>query len=116
MDNKESNMLVIQVGELIDGISNDTKKNISIIINGNSIVDIKPTGELAIPTGLDYKLIDYSDKTILPGLIDSHVHLTGIGDGRSGDQLAQLPDEVLSINMANNAKKNLHSGVTTCLL
>ena len=59
MDNKENNMLVIQVGELIDGISNDTKKNISIIINGNSIVDIKPTGELAIPTGLDYKLIDY---------------------------------------------------------
>ena len=113
MDNKESNMLVIQVGELIDGISNDTKKNISIIINGNSIVDIKPTGELAIPTGLDYKLIDYSDKTILPGLIDSHVHLTGMGDGRSGDQLAQLPDEVLSINMANNAKKHLHSGVTT---
>ena len=113
MDNKESNMLVIQVGELIDGISNDTKKNISIITNGNSIVDIKPTGELAIPTGLDYKLIDYSDKTILPGLIDSHVHLTGIGDGRSGDQLAQLPDEVLSINMANNAKKHLHSGVTT---
>lgn len=113
MDNKENNMLVIQVGELIDGISNDTKKNISIIINGNSIVDIKPTGELAIPTGLDYKLIDYSDKTILPGLIDSHVHLTGIGDGRSGDQLAQLPDEVLSINMANNAKKHLHSGVTT---
>ena len=113
MDNKENNMLVIQVGELIDGISNDTKKNISIIINGNSIVDIKPTGELAIPTGLDYKLIDYSDKTILPGLIDSHVHLTGIGDGRSGDQLAELPDEVLSINMANNAKKHLHSGVTT---
>lgn len=113
MDNKENNMLVIQVGELIDGISNDTKKNISIIINGNSIVDIKPTGELAIPSGLDYKLIDYSDKTILPGLIDSHVHLTGIGDGRSGDQLAELPDEVLSINMANNAKKHLHSGVTT---
>ena len=113
MDNKENNMLVIQVGELIDGISNDTKKNISIIINGNSIVDIKPTGELDIPSGLDYKLIDYSDKTILPGLIDSHVHLTGIGDGRSGDQLAELPDEVLSINMANNAKKHLHSGVTT---
>ena len=90
-----------------------TKKNISIIINGNSIVDIKPTGELDIPSGLDYKLIDYSDKTILPGLIDSHVHLTGIGDGRSGDQLAELPDEVLSINMANNAKKHLHSGVTT---
>ncbi len=113
MDNKENNMLVIQVGELIDGISNDTKKNISIIINGNSIVDIKPTGELDIPSGLDYKLIDYSDKTTLPGLIDSHVHLTGIGDGRSGDQLAELPDEVLSINMANNAKKHLHSGVTT---
>ena len=113
MDKTNNDMLVIQVGELIDGISSESKKNISIVISGNSIVDIKPTGELSIPSDLDHKLIDYSDKTILPGLVDSHVHLTGIGDGRSGDELSTLPDEVLSINMANNAKKHLHSGVTT---
>ena len=113
MDKTNNDMLVIQVGELIDGISSESKKNISIVISGNSIVDIKPTGELSIPSDLDHKLIDYSDKTILPGLVDSHVHLTGIGDGRSGDELSILPDEVLSINMANNAKKHLHSGVTT---
>jgi len=113
MNNHENNIIILQAGELIDGTSKEVKKNISIVINGNSIVDVKPTGELNLPKELEHQIIDYSDKTILPGLVDSHVHLTGIGDGRSGDELSELPDEVLSINMANNAKKHLHSGVTT---
>jgi imidazolonepropionase-like amidohydrolase len=105
MNNYENNIIILQAGELIDGTSKEVKKNISIVINGNSIVDVKPTGELNLPKELEHQIIDYSDKTILPGLVDSHVHLTGIGDGRSGDELSKLPDEVLSINMANNAKK-----------
>jgi imidazolonepropionase-like amidohydrolase len=113
MTNGNNKLLVIKVGQLIDGISKSVKKDISIVINGNQIVDVKPSGELDIPENLNYTILDYSDKTALPGLVDSHVHLTGIGDGRSGDDLATLSDEILSINMANNARIHLHSGVTT---
>ena len=107
MTNENNQLLVIKVGQLIDGKSKSVKKDISIVINDNQIVDVKPSGELDIPENLNYKLLDYSDKTALPGLVDSHVHLTGIGDGRAGDELVTLPDEILSINMANNARVHL---------
>ena len=113
MTNESNQLLVIKAGQLIDGKSKNVKKDISIVINNNQIVDVKPSGELDMPEDLNYKLLDYSDKTVLPGLVDSHVHLTGIGDGRAGDDLATLPDEILSINMANNARVHLQSGVTT---
>ncbi len=113
MTNESNQLLVIKAGQLIDGKSKNVKKDISIVINDNQIVDVKPSGELDMPEDLNYKLLDYSDKTLLPGLVDSHVHLTGIGDGRAGDDLATLPDEILSINMANNARVHLQSGVTT---
>ena len=57
--------------------------------------------------------MDYGDKTILPGLIDSHVHLIGLGDGRSGDELTTLDDEILTLQASRNARAHLYSGVTT---
>ena len=45
--------------------------------------------------------------------MDSHVHLNGIGDGRAGDELVTLPDEVLTVQSAQNARRHLYSGVTT---
>ena len=97
MANESNQLLVIKAGQVIDGKSKNVKKDISIVINDNQIVDVKPSGELDIPENLNYKLLDYSDKTVLPGLVDSHVHLTGIGDGRTGDELVTLPDEILSL-------------------
>ena len=51
--------------------------------------------------------------TILPGLVDSHVHLIGFGDGTPGDVLVKTDDNLLAINGAQNAIKHLDSGVTT---
>ena len=41
------------------------------------------------------------------------MHLIGIGDGRAGDELTTLPDEVLTLQAARNARAHLYSGVTT---
>ena len=65
------------------------------------------------PEGASATEIDYGDATILPGLVDCHVHLIGIGDGRAGDDLVTLPDEVLTVQAAQNVRKHLYSGVTT---
>jgi len=45
--------------------------------------------------------------------VDCHVHMIGIGDGRKGDELTLLPDEVLTLQAAKNARTHLYSGVTT---
>ncbi|MCH8206825.1 MAG: hypothetical protein IH956_07445, partial [Chloroflexi bacterium] len=61
------------------------------------------------PEGAQVVELDYEDRTVLPGLIDCHVHLIGIGDGRMGDELATLPDEVLALQAARNARAHLYS-------
>ena len=49
----------------------------------------------------------------MPGMVDCHTHHNGFGDGRLGDDLVKLPDEVLTLQSARNARASLFSGVTT---
>jgi imidazolonepropionase-like amidohydrolase len=46
-------------------------------------------------------------------MVDCHTHHNGFGDGRAGDELVTLPDEVLTLQSARNARTSLFSGVTT---
>ena len=47
---------------------------------------------------------EYGDATILPGLVDGHTHLVGIGDGTRGDDLAVQDDDLLLIRATVNAR------------
>lgn len=63
---------LIHCGSLIDGKNKQQTQQVTIVIEGNKISSIdngftKP--------GKDDKLIDLSKKTVMPGLIDMHVHL-----------------------------------------
>lgn len=63
---------LIHCGSLIDGKNKQQTQQVTLVIEGNKISSIdngftKP--------GKDDKLIDLSKKTVMPGLIDMHVHL-----------------------------------------
>ncbi|MBS1559010.1 MAG: amidohydrolase family protein [Bacteroidetes bacterium] len=65
---------LIHCGSLIDGKSKDLLSQVTIVVEGNKITSVdkgftKP--------GKEDKLIDLSKKTVMPGLIDMHVHLEG---------------------------------------
>lgn len=62
--------LTIRAGRLFDGTGDVYQRNVDIEITGGVIVDIRPTGSQP-PVG---RLIDASDKTVLPGLIEGHTH------------------------------------------
>ena len=81
MDNKKT---VITGGNLIDGIGGDPLRNAVLYIEDEKIVAIGEKGELDIPKNA--KVIDVSGKTIIPGLIDAHLHYSGsrISDGPMG--------------------------------
>jgi imidazolonepropionase-like amidohydrolase len=63
--------LVVHAGHLIDGVSTTVQANVSILIHDDRITGITPG--FVTPPGM--QVIDLSRATVLPGLIDCHVHL-----------------------------------------
>ena len=104
---------LIKAARMIDGSGGPPLEQAAILLDGSRIRSVGTQESVVPPEGAPVEEFVYEDKTVLPGLIDCHVHLNGIGDGRSGDDLALLPDEVLAIQSAQNARTHLYSGVTS---
>ena len=71
---------VIQAGRLFDGIRSDYQYHVDIHIQRQRITNIVPRGRLPLPE----LVIDVSDSTIVPGLIDAHAHLSKLDGTESG--------------------------------
>ena len=100
----------IWCGTLIDGISNEPKKNMTIIIEKDKITGIESGFTQA---GNNDKSIDLKSKTVTPGWIDMHVHLEGeTKKGNVADRFILNPADVAfeSIRYANTT---LIAGFTT---
>src|SRR3954449_7485556 len=64
--------IYIQCGKLIDGLSKAAVQSATIVVEGNKIIRI----DKGYTNGDNVeKVIDLKNKTVLPGLIDAHVHL-----------------------------------------
>ena len=65
-------LTVIRAGTLIDGVSDTARRNQVIFVRGERIEKVADASA-AIPP--EAKLIDLSNATVLPGLIDAHTHI-----------------------------------------
>src|SRR5271163_2892391 len=71
----EPRTVVIHAGHLLDVKTGKTLANQTIVIEGEKIASVKAmSGDELLPTGAT--VIDLPNATVLPGLIDAHVHLT----------------------------------------
>src|SRR5687768_13969798 len=68
-----SEQIVIHAGTLLDRPGRAPRRNATIVVSNGRIVSVAD-GFTPPPAGA--RLIDLSDRFVLPGLIDSHVHLT----------------------------------------
>jgi len=102
---------VIHAGMLLDRPGRAPRTRASILVRGGRIEAVVD-GFAAVPEG--GTLIDLSDRFVLPGLIDSHVHLTTDRAGVEG-QLAEMTESVplRAYEAAMNARKTLDAGFTT---
>lgn len=102
---------VIQAGRLLDKPGQGPRGPSTLVIQDGRIVSILP-GKVDGPAGA--KIIDLSDKFVLPGLIDSHVHLaSGTGGNAALLEYFSDSDSTVAYRTLGNAKNTLMAGFTT---
>ncbi len=82
-----------------------------IVIEDRSIADIRPMSDL--PDSPNGEVIDVSDRTVMPGIIDCHVHLSIDGDADPIGQVVNDTAAMSVLRMARNAERTIAAGVTT---
>jgi len=86
----------VRAGKLFDPKSGTNLTNQVVLISGDKITDVGPADSVKIPAGA--KVIDLSKETVLPGLIDGHVHLTDAAGGLQHQELVALHWATASLN------------------
>ena len=104
----QTHLTAIKCGKLIDGKSDQPVENAVVLIEGKFIVKVGKG--VSIPT--EAEVIDLSNSTVLPGLIDSHTHLL-LHSGSYEDQLLKESIPYRAILGTVAAKKTLEAGFTT---
>ena len=103
--------LVIHAGRLIDGTGKPARDKVSILVHDERITGIQD-GFVPGPKGAE--VIDLSTSTVLPGLIDDHVHITQ--SFHKGDPIhsamtrTSFDDEIDGVT---NARATLMAGFTS---
>jgi len=72
LNGEQAQIIALVGGELIDGLSDVTQKDMTLIIENGRIIAIGSRTEIEIPENA--KIIDVSGKVLMPGLWDMHAH------------------------------------------
>ena len=101
---------VIHAGMLIAQPGSAPRRNASVIVRGRTIAEVRD-GFVDVPGA---RVVDLRAATVLPGLIDSHVHLRGLDDRlRARLEENQRDNEDNAYTALSNARKTLLAGFTT---
>ena len=102
-----SKSLLIKPKQILD-VRSGMLVNADILIESGVIVKVSKN----IPVMSHYEIIALQDMTILPGLMDAHVHLTGNTDLKGHEGISES-SYLATIYGVKNAKQTLMAGFTT---
>ena len=100
----------LHCGSIIDGKANDIQMQMTVVVEDGKIVVVEKGYS---KPGINDKLIDLSAKTVMPGLIDMHVHLEGETSKEQALQRFTLNEADVAFRSTVYAKKTLMAGFTT---
>ena len=95
-------------GLVFDG-TGSLRANHGVLVEGEWIVQVAPLGAFA---GFAGPVVDTSGGTLLPGLIDCHVHLCFAGEANPADGLEALSPAAAAIRALSHAQAALAGGIT----
>ncbi|CAN5510426.1 amidohydrolase family protein [soil metagenome] len=108
------NQFALRGGSLVDGNGQGAILDAVVVVRGGRVEAAGSAADVAIPDGVP--IYDVHGKTVMPGLIDGHVHLRSSAVGeRAGNYLWQATAfiEEQTLHCAGNARIALDAGVTT---
>ena len=103
--------LAITGGRIIDGTGAAPIVDGVVLVEGDKIKAVGPVSEIKIPKGAD--IIDANGMTVMPGLIDVHVHFDIVGHSDYDYWFATYEDRMRTDIFPGAAKAMLHAGVTS---
>ncbi len=104
---------IYQHGFLIDGLADSALDDGLVVYEGTKILYAGPYRPEVAAKYPDAQLNDCRGKTIMPGLIDAHVHLTMYGKGSSVHDFLVDSATYTALKAAEMAKRDLRAGFTT---
>jgi imidazolonepropionase-like amidohydrolase len=102
--------ILIKAGKLLDVRSGRVLENQAILIEGERIKEVGAAATVAGHAPQNVRVIDLSNATVLPGLIDCHTHLTMELGGIAQSFTQSIPRQALV--GARNARLTLEAGFT----
>ena len=97
--------------KLIDGNGGEPLEDGVLLIKDGKIDEVGKFGEVVIPDNIEE--LDLTGKIVIPGLIDSHLHLCFDPVGNTIEQAMKESDAMTALRGVRNALTTLRSGVTT---
>ncbi len=106
-----SENLIIVADVLVDGTAVPARRDMAVVLDGAKISRIFPADALAEEPGC--AVLRFPGCTLLPGLIDAHVHLCMSGGMTPRQTMMGEDNDLLLLRAAHNARTALHAGITT---
>jgi imidazolonepropionase-like amidohydrolase len=105
--------VLVQAGQLLDHPGQKPRGASTVVVEGGKIVAVRD-GHVGVDAYPGARVIDLRDKFVLPGLIDSHVHLTTDVAGNDGVLAGvTVNPPMFAYEAQMNARKTLNAGFTT---
>ncbi|HEV3361916.1 MAG TPA: amidohydrolase family protein [Pseudonocardiaceae bacterium] len=105
--------LLISAGQVLTGPAGSRVANGAVLLRDNTIVAVGPETEVRAQAGPETRELAFPAGTVLPGLIDCHVHLAFDASAKPVEALQESDEFSLLLGMTGRAQQLLDCGVTT---
>jgi len=97
---------------LIDGTGAPARAGAALVIEGDTLVHVGPLAAADEPNGPDVETMDLGGRTVIPGLVEAHIHLSYNNVKIIADLDLNCPPEYSTLKAARNAELALACGYT----
>ena len=103
---------LIRNARVIDGTGSPPRDGCALVIDDGRLVHVGPLAPVSEPSGDDVRTVDVAGRTVMPGMVEGHIHLSYNNVKVIADLDLNCPPEYSTLVSAKTAELALHCGYT----